>query len=243
MIALAAVALGVLRLAAEPGGPNAKYLRPDLDVDAWVKRFETPGREVFDKRKEIVAATGVRPGAAVADVGAGTGLYTMLFSAAVGPRGKVYAVDIAAPFLAHIARRAAAAGARNVEVVRGTARSIALPRASVDLVFVCDTYHHFEHPQDTLASIRRALRPGGALVVVDYRREPGKSAAWVVEHVRADQAAVTAEIEAAGFVRQRDVDDASPRAGAQQPVPARHDPLLRESYFLMFRPAPPGAAR
>jgi ubiquinone/menaquinone biosynthesis C-methylase UbiE len=170
----------------------------------------------------------------------------MLFSAAVGPSGKVYAVDIAAPFLAHIARRAAAAGARNVEVVRGTARSIALPRASVDLVFVCDTYHHFEHPEQTLASIRRALRPGGALVVVDYRREPGKSAAWVVEHVRADQAAVIAEIEAAGFVRQRDGDDASPRAvpgGGEQPVPARRDPLLRESYFLMFRVAPPRAAR
>jgi predicted methyltransferase len=220
----AVILMLIALLAAEPGGPNAKYLRPDLDVEAWVKRFETPGREVFDKRKEIVAATGVRPGAAVADVGAGTGLYSMLFADAVGPRGKVYAVDIAQPFLDHIARRAAAAGARNIEVVRGTARSITLPPASVDLVFVCDTYHHFEHPQQTLASIRRALRPGGALVVVDYRREPGKSPAWVVEHVRAGERAVTAEIEAAAFSRDR--------------TPPPRDLGLKESYFLMFRPSP-----
>jgi predicted methyltransferase len=92
----------------------------------------------------------------------------------------------------------------------------------VDLVFVCDTYHHFEHPRQTLASIRRALRPDGSLVVVDYRREPGKSAAWVVEHVRAGQEAVTAEIEAAGFVK-----DATA-------VPLR----LGESYFLRFKAAP-----
>jgi predicted methyltransferase len=222
MIGAALVAAGVAALAAEPGGPNAKYLRPDLDVEAWVQRFEKPGREVYDKRHEILAATGVRPGAAVADVGAGTGLYTMLFSRAVGPGGKVYAVDISPRFLAHLARRAAAAGAKNVQVVRGTDRSTSLPAASVDLVFVCDTYHHFEHPQQTLASIRRALRPDGSLVVVDYRREPGKSAAWVVEHVRAGQAAVTAEIEAAGFVA-----DATP-------VPLR----LGESYFLRFKVAP-----
>jgi ubiquinone/menaquinone biosynthesis C-methylase UbiE len=206
-------------LAAEPGGPNGKYLRPDLDVEAWVQRFGKPGREVFDKRREIVAATGLRRGAAVADVGAGTGLYTMLFADLVGKTGKVFAVDIAPRFLDHLRRRAAAAGASQVAVVKGGTRSINLPPASVDLVFVCDTYHHFEQPRATLDSIRRALRPGGALVVVDYRREPGKSPAWVLEHVRAGQAAVVAEIEAAGFVRE----------------PAEAS-FLTESYFLKFRP-------
>jgi predicted methyltransferase len=213
-----AVALALLAsLAPEPGGPNGKYLRPDLDVDAWSQRFEKPGREVYDRRQEIVAASGARPGAAVADVGAGTGLFTMLFSEAVGPTGKVYAVDIAPRFLAHIARRAAAAGAKNVQVVRGTSRSPSLAPASVDLVFVCDTYHHFEYPRQTLAAIHRALRPGGALVVVDYRREPGKTAAWLMEHVRAGEPTVVAEIEAAGFVKQ-------PGTLA-----------LEENYFLKFR--------
>jgi ubiquinone/menaquinone biosynthesis C-methylase UbiE len=214
----AVAALALLVLAPEPGGPNAKYLVPDLDVPAWVQRFEKPGREVYDRRQEIVAATGVKPGAAVADVGAGTGLFSMLFARAVGPKGKVYAVDIAAPFLAHIAKRAAKEGVKNVQTVRATERSTGLPAGSVDLVFVCDTYHHFEHPQQTLAELRRALRPGGALVIVDYHREPGKSPAWVVDHVRAGRAAVTREVEAAGFVREAD------------PLPA-----LKENYLLRFK--------
>jgi ubiquinone/menaquinone biosynthesis C-methylase UbiE len=197
--------------------PNAKFLKPDLDVPAWVKRFESPGREVYDKRKAIVAAAHLRKGAAVADVGAGTGLYTMLFSEAVGPTGTIYAVEIAPRFLEYIGQRARKAGARNVKVVKGTEDSIELPPASVDLVFLCDTYHHFATPAKNLASIRKALRPDGELMVVDFKREPGKTAAWITEHVRAGQAEVTAEIEAAGFTRVEEV------------------PLLKENYVLRFR--------
>jgi ubiquinone/menaquinone biosynthesis C-methylase UbiE len=222
--ATAVIVTSALTLAAAAAAPpreplNERFRKPDLDVKAWVDRFEKPGREVFDRRREIVAAVGLRPGNAVADVGAGTGLFTMLFSQAVGPDGKVYAVDIAPRFLEHISKRARAAGATNVQVVRGTDISIELPPASVDRVFLCDTYHHFEHPQSSLASIRRALRPGGELVVVDYHREPGKTAAWVTEHVRAGQTAVTKEIETAGFTRLEDLPS----------------PSLKENYLLRFR--------
>ena len=82
---------------------------------------------------------------------------------AVGPAGTVYAVEIAPRFLEYIGQRAKKAGARNVKVVKGTATSVELPAASVDLVFLCDTYHHFETPQKNLASIRKALRAGGEL--------------------------------------------------------------------------------
>src|SRR5205814_5587441 len=101
----------------------------------------------------------------------------------------------------YIGQRAKKAGARNVKVVKGTATSVELPAASVDLVFLCDTYHHFETPQKNLASIRKALRAGGELLLVDFKREPGKTAAWITEHVRAGQAEVTREIEGAGFTR------------------------------------------
>jgi SAM-dependent methyltransferase len=213
----------VLALAPTKEGPNDKFLRPDLDVAEWVKKFESPGREVYDKRREIVAVTKVRKGSAVADVGAGTGLFTMEFAQAVGPAGKVYAVDIAPKFLQHIAKRAAAAGHKNVTTVRGSERSVELPAASVDLVFVCDTYHHFDDPRSTLASIRRALRPGGELVVVDFKRE-AKTAEWIREHVRAGQDVVTREIEAAGFEKVEEV------------------PLLKENYVLRFRVSAKGAA-
>jgi ubiquinone/menaquinone biosynthesis C-methylase UbiE len=216
------ILLLVLLAAADAGAhpkenPNAKFLKPDLDVPSWVQKFESPGREVYDKRKQIVAAAHLRKGAAVADVGAGTGLYTMLFSQEVGPEGTVYAVEIAPRFLDYLPQRARKTGARNVKVVKGTDTSVELPPASVDLVFLCDTYHHFEQPQKNLASIRKALRPGGELLIVDFKREPGKTAAWITEHVRAGEAAVTAEIEAAGFTRVEEL------------------PLLKDNYVLRFR--------
>jgi predicted methyltransferase len=76
---------------------------------------------------------------------------------------------------------------------------VELPQASVDLAFVCDVYHHFEYPSSSLASLRRAIRPGGTLVVIDFHRIPGKSSDFILKHVRAGQDVFTAEIEQAGF--------------------------------------------
>ena len=158
-------------------GINKPYENPD--VKGFVKYFEGESREVFTHRKEIVAACPLRPGMAVADVGAGTGLFTRLIAAAVGPQGKVYAVDIAPKFVEHIKDTCRQAGLTNVECVVCTQTSVELPAGSIDLAFLSDVYHHFEFPQKSLASIHRALRKGGQLVIVDYRRVPGKSAEWI----------------------------------------------------------------
>jgi predicted methyltransferase len=154
---------------------------------------------------------------AVADIGAGTGLFTLQFARAVGPDGRVYAVDLAPNFVAGVLARARAEGLANVAGIVNSERDVALPAASIDLAFICDTYHHFEYPGDTLASIRRALRPGGTLLLVDFRREPGSSSSWVMGHVRAGREQVIAEVEAAGFRLLAD------------------EGLLRSNYFLRFR--------
>ena len=206
---------------------NAKFLDPELDADAWVERFEGESREVFNQRKAILAAVALKPGDDVADVGAGTGLFTALFAKTVGAEGWVYAVEISPRFVEFLAARSAEPGLRNITPVFCTARSTNLPPACVDVVFVCDTYHHFEHPQDTLASIHRALRPGGRFVVVDFVREEGVSSEWTLGHVRAGKAVVTSEIEAAGFERLPDPDM----------------PGLRENYLLIFEKPPSAAAR
>ena len=192
--------------------------RPFMDpvFDAWVARFERPGREIYDRRHEIVAATGVQPGMVVADIGAGTGLFTRLFAPLVGEAGRVYAVDISAPFVDNILRISRGLGQDNVQGIVNSASDVALPEASLDIAFVCDTYHHFEHPQAMLRSIGRALKPGGSLVVIDFRKIPGFSTPWVMGHVRANEATVVSEIEAAGF---RLVDDLD---------------FLRGNYFLRF---------
>ena len=199
-------------------GINDQFRKPD--VAKFVERFEGESREVFDKREKVMEALAIRPGLAVADVGAGTGLYTRLFARAVGEKGRVLAVDIASEFLDHINKTAKDQKLGNITTVLGKDVSTELPPASVDLVYVCDTYHHFEYPARVLESIHKGLKDGGKLVVIDFIREPGVSSDWVMGHVRAGQAIVEKEITQAGF---RKVDE---KKG-----------LMKENYFLVFEKA------
>ena len=219
----AALLFAVFAFGAGPACAQEKSVRPGInkpyenpDIKESVKRFESENREVFAKRKEIVAACKLKPGMAVADVGAGTGLFTRLFAAEVGPKGRVYAVDIARKFIEHVEKTCKEAGLKNVTGIVCTPTSAELPLNSVDLVFICDTYHHFEYPQKTMASIHRALRRGGQLVLVDYRRIEGKTPDWLLKHLRAGEETFTKEIEAAGF---RVVD---------------HADFLKENYLVRF---------
>ena len=197
--------------------PGINQFYQDPNYRQWVATFERPGREIYDRREEIVSATGISPGMVVADVGAGTGLFTRLFAPKVGNEGRVIAVDISQGFIDNIRRTSRQEGLANVEGVVNTATDVSLPAASVDLVFVCDTYHHFEYPRHMLDSIYEALRPGGQLVVIDFRRIPGYSSPWIMRHVRAGKPTVVTEIESAGFRLTEDRD------------------FLRTNYFLRFQ--------
>lgn len=218
---LAALLLGALvapACAAPPGADpsvNQPYQSPRFEQ--WVQRFERPGREVYDQRERILEAIGIERGMHVADVGAGTGLFTLLFAERVGEDGRVYAIDVSRPFIDQIGRRAREAGLNNVRTIVNTQRSVELPPASIDLAFMSDTYHHFEHPAQMLASIHAALRPGGELAVIDFRRQPGISSHWILQHVRAGKPEVIAEITAEGFELIDEPD------------------FLRENYLLRFR--------
>ncbi|MBK6923500.1 MAG: methyltransferase domain-containing protein [Deltaproteobacteria bacterium] len=196
---------------------NERYAR--RDASDW-DSFEREGREVFDHRTRIVDALALAPGDVVADVGAGTGLFTLEFARRVGPRGRVFAVDVQPYFREHIAERAAQAGLENITTVVADQRHSGLAADSVDVAFLCDAYHHLELPQTYLADLHRALRPGARLVVVDYDRTRAGVDAWMRKHVRADPEQFRREIEGAGF---RLVD-----------TPA----LLRENFVMIFeRPA------
>lgn len=190
---------GVAEEASVRPGVNSYYLVPDVDVDTWVERFEGESREIFQLRHAIAAAVDLEPGMEIADVGAGTGLFVPLFADRVGTEGRVFAADISPRFVQHIRDRVAEAGLEQVTVVLSAERSVTLPAASVDVVFLCDVYHHFEYPQTVLASILRALRPGGQLVLLDFERIPGTTRRWILDHVRAGRETVMEEIAAAGF--------------------------------------------
>lgn len=201
-------------------GPEINRYYLDAKPERWIGIFESPGRELYDRRLEITDALKLRPGMRIADVGAGTGLFTMLFAPRVGPEGRVYAVDISRPFVEGIQQRAEQLGFRNVIPLVNNQQEVGLPDASVDLVFIADTYHHFEFPAAMLESIHQALRPEGVLAVIDFRRVPGISSDWVLSHVRASREQVIHEIQATGFRL------------INEPI------QLEGNYFLRFRRVP-----
>ncbi len=184
--------------------PSINVPYQDPDFESWVRTFERPGREVYDKREAIVQATSVQAGQAIADIGAGTGLFTLMFAEEVGPKGRVYAVDISETFVGNILLRASKRGFGNVEGIVNDQRSVKLAPGSVDMAFISDTYHHFEYPYELMASLHRALRTGGTVVVIDFRKDGAHS--WVQGHVRANESTVIEEIESMGFdfVEKRD---------------------------------------
>jgi len=199
-------ALAVLTFSLGTSFCQEKSVRPGIndpfknpDVKEYIGKFETESREIYADRKQIMDACPLRPGMTVADIGAGTGLFTRLFASAVGSKGKVYAVDIAPNFIEHIDKTCKESGIKNVVGVVCTPASVELPVNSIDLAFICDTYHHFEYPHKTMASIHRALRPEGKVVVIDFHRIEGKSREWVLNHVRAGQEVFTKEIVGSGF--------------------------------------------
>jgi len=182
-----------------PAGINDTFLSEDLEVDEYVERFEGESRAVYAQREAIVDALDLAPGDSIADIGAGTGFFSLLFADAVGDGGEVHAVEISPNFLQHLRTLSHDRAPGVLEVVEGTDRSVGLDTDTIDAAFICDVYHHFEYPEDSLASLRTAIRPGGSLYLIDFHRIPGESPDWLIAHVRAGREVFQSEIEAAGF--------------------------------------------
>ncbi len=171
----------------------------DVDVERYIKIFEGESRSIFTHRHEIVQALGLKPDMAVGDIGAGTGFFSLLFSDELGPRGQVYAVDIAKNFIDHIEKISRENNKSNIKAIVCDERSVNLPDHSIDVAFICDVYHHFEYPYDSLKSIYSALKPGGTMLIVDFRRIEGLSREWTLNHVRCGIGAVIDEVQESGF--------------------------------------------
>jgi ubiquinone/menaquinone biosynthesis C-methylase UbiE len=169
------------------------------DSASTAEGLESEGRALFDRRFDVIDLLSLKPGLDVADIGAGSGLFTRLIAERVGPTGTAYGVEISASLVDHIAKTAAAIGLRNVKAVLGTPASPKLADRSVDLVFIADSYHHFEYPREMLKEIKRALRPDGLLFIIDWERIEGVSHPFILDMVRAGKGTVTDEINDAGF--------------------------------------------
>jgi SAM-dependent methyltransferase len=200
-------------------GINERFLDPELDPQEWVERFEVESREVFHARREIIDRLGLKAGQRIADVGAGTGFFTLLMAEQVGPDGWAFAVEISPRLAEHMTGLFDRKSVSNVTTVMCRDDSVCLPPESIDLAFICDVYHHFEYPDRTMRSIHRALSADGRVVLIDFERIPGVSSEWTLGHVRAGKQTFMDEIQSAGF----------------ELIAERNIPGFEENYFLEFR--------
>jgi predicted methyltransferase len=138
------------------------------DAEKWSKVFDDPARDAWQRPAELVAALQLAPGSTVADVGAGTGYFEPHLAAAVGPTGKVLAVDVEPTLIEHLRVRGAREGWATVEPRLGAVDDPGLRPGEVDAVLLVDVYHHIDGRVDWFRRLAPALRPGGRLIVVDF---------------------------------------------------------------------------
>jgi ubiquinone/menaquinone biosynthesis C-methylase UbiE len=165
-IAVAATSI----LAASPH--DATSHRRFDDPAYWSKVFDDPARDAWQKPRELVEALHLRPGQRVADLGAGTGYFSRVLSAAVGADGTVFAVELEPNLVAHLRDRAEREGTRNVVPVLASADDPRLPAGLLDVVLIVDTYHHVDDRIVFFRNLRRALRPAGRVAIVDWQKRP-----------------------------------------------------------------------
>lgn len=145
---------------------------PPESTQAYIQALEDPGRDKWQKPERVVQALELTPGENVADIGAGSGYFTVRFARAVGPAGRVYAVDIDPGMLDYIRRRATQEHLENITTVLADPHDPKLPAGSVDVIFICDTLHHISNRTEYFPLLARALKPQGRFVNVDFQKRP-----------------------------------------------------------------------
>ena len=167
----------------------------------WLDRRE---REEEEHPAEVVASLDLHPGEVVADLGAGSGYFTFRIAPKIGKTGTVMAVEVQQAMLDTLRTRAAALKATNVKVVQGTETDPHLPAAAVDLVLVVDVYHELAYPFEVMTKVRQALKPGGRVVFVEYRKEDPAVPIKEVHKMSVEQ--LEKEMTVVGLVRVRAVE-------------------------------------
>jgi len=153
--------------------PQATAQLGSRPTEQWLKTLESANRLAKLKVDEAVGALQLKPGAVVADIGAGSGVFTLPLAKAVTTAGKVYAVDIEQGLVDHIAKKAKDQDARNVQAVLGKFTDPNLPARDVDVAFIFDVLHHIENRAEYLKNLATYLKSTGRVAVVDFHPELG----------------------------------------------------------------------
>jgi precorrin-6B methylase 2 len=167
----------------------------------WLDR---PGREQEERPEEVIDALQLHGGETVADLGAGSGYFTFRIAPKAGSRGKVLAVEIQDEMIETLRRRAKDQKITNVEIVKGSESDPHLPANGVDVVLMVDVYHELAYPFEVMSAVHKALKPGGRVVFVEYRKEDPKVAIKELHKMTVEQ--LEKEMHAVGLVRLRTVE-------------------------------------
>jgi SAM-dependent methyltransferase len=166
------------------------------DPEKWAKSFDNPERDAWQKPDEVIRTLALKPNARVADIGAGTGYFTVRLAKAI-PAGKVLAVDIEPKLIAYLSERARKEGLSNVVAVKGGKRNANLPEP-VDLALLVNSFHHIGARVAYMKALAKSLRSGGRVAIVEYRPDATRGAP---KHFRMSVSQIDKDMKSAGFAR------------------------------------------
>jgi SAM-dependent methyltransferase len=212
VLSMSAVAAQDHKPAGGTGAPAQHMEHRFDDAEKYAKSFDDPKRDAWQMPSRVIEALDIRTGQSIADIGAGTGYFSVRL-ARVAARPTVYAVDVERSMVDYVRQRASKEGLKNIVPVLASPASANLP-APVDLVLIVDTYHHIPQRTEYFRALRKSIKPGGRLAIIDFRRDAPEGPP--VEF-RFTPAQVEAELAPSGFR-----------------VLARHDFLPRQ-YFLVLQ--------
>ncbi len=190
------------------------YSRSFDDAEKWSKKFDDPARNSWQKPDEVIEKLGIRSGDKIADIGAGTGYFSLRIAKA-HPLAMVYAVDVADSMVAYLNKKTKQLDLPNHKPIKASAHNLNLPD-KVSLVLVVDTYHHIDDRVTYFASLRKRLRPNAKVAIIDFTAESPEGPPK--EH-RIAPAEMKEEMQEAGYALAQEI------------------PLLPNQYFLIFKPA------
>lgn len=160
------VIVAPLALAQEDHASNERTYNPE--------QFENEGRGEWQKVDQVIEAMGIRQGSSIADIGGGSGYFSRPFAKAVGPEGVVYCCDLATNLMDYLQESSKKEGLDNIVTVYAATDRPMIPPASVDIIFFCNTNHHLGERVPYYSGLEKLLRPGGRVVVVDWKNEDQK---------------------------------------------------------------------
>jgi precorrin-6B methylase 2 len=195
------------RAAHDPDGTGKFYMGREIAHvmgPGGIPWLDRAGRDEEERPAVVIDALDLHGGETVADLGAGSGYFTFRIAPKVGNRGKVLAVEIQDEMIEALRRRSKEQKVTNVEIVKGSESDPRLPAGGVDVVLMVDVYHELSYPFEVMSAVRKALKPGGRVVFVEYRKEDPKVAIKELHKMSVEQ--LEREMRAVGLVRLRTVE-------------------------------------